>query len=347
MNMYRRAFFILATVSAVLLPAAARAADMGPLSTLRLELINEERITSGTVGIAVRDLATGMTSGINLDSVMPAASTIKVPVMVEVFRQMSLGRFDLQQQVTLLARDRDWGSGDLCDAAPGTRYSVSSLLRVMIDESDNTATNMLIRLVGRDNVNTTMKSLGLHHTFLKTDVRTATENVRFALRTTPHDMVSLMDLLAHDQLVDPWSSRAMISILTAQQHNGLLPAPLPKGTSIAHKTGSLHDTLNDVGIVYHDEEPYAIAVMTTHWSTLATGRVFIHRISRMAYQTFSEFAHWRELEGLPAFQPDLANLSDPIGPAAQQQPAAAVPASGLPAEQLAPPPEAVSAGDDT
>jgi beta-lactamase class A len=341
--MFRRAFFILSAAYVLIAPQTAAASDMGPLSALRVQLMNAERATGGTVGIAVRDLATGMTAGVNLDAVMPAASTIKVPVMVEVFRQMSLGRFDLQRQVTLLPRDRDWGSGDLCDAAAGTSYPVSSLLRVMIDESDNTATNMLIRLVGRDNVNITMKSLGLHHTFLRTDVRTSTDYVRIALRTTANDMVTLMDMLAHEKLVDPWSSRAMISILTAQQHNGLLPAPLPKGTSIAHKTGSLHDTLNDVGIVYHDEEPYAIAVMTTHWPALSTGRVFIHRVSRMAYQTFSEFARWRELEGFPAFQRDLGSLSDPLVTPAQQS-APATPQA--PAAQLAPPPEAVQAGDD-
>ena len=85
-------------------------------------------------------------------------------------------------------------------------------------------------------------------------------------------MSRLLDWMAHEQLVDEWSSRAMIAILTGQRHNGLLPEPLPAGTQIAHKTGTLHDTLNNVGIVYLNNSPYVIAVLTTHLPTLAARR---------------------------------------------------------------------------
>jgi beta-lactamase class A len=333
MKFGRRALFALsAAICLGAWPGRAFASDFGPLAALRSQLQSESRFASGQVGIAVRDLATGYTSGLNLDAVMPAASTIKVPVMVEVFRQMNAGRFDLQTQVTLQAHDRDWGSGDLCDATPGTSYGVAALLRVMIDESDNTATNMLIRLVGRDHVNLTMKELGLHHTFLRTDVRTDTENVRFALRTTAHDMVSLLEKMAREQLIDPWSSREMIAILTKQQHNGLIPAPLPPGTEIAHKTGSLHDTLNDVGIVYQDREPYVIAVMTTHWSSLDRGRAFIHRVSKLTYRTLATFARWRELEGIPGFKPSGMEPIDAL----------AAPAAAPAASEAAPVPPALT-----
>jgi beta-lactamase class A len=326
----RLAIFCAAAVA--LAPNAALAHEPAailpaPLAALRLALINQSRYEPGRVAIAVRDLATGYTSGINLDAVMPAASTIKVPVMVEVFRQMNAGKFDLQTQLTLRPADKDWGWGDLADAAAGNRYTVSNLLHEMIDESDNTATNMLIRLVGRDHINITMKALGLHHTFLKHDVRTDTDAVRSSLRTTPNDMVTLMDKLAHEQLVDAWSSREMVDILTHQHHNGLIPQPLPPGTAIAHKTGSLHDTLNDVGIVYHDQEPYAIAVMTTRWPTLDQGRSFIHRVSSLAYRTFTELAVWRESEGLPAFSPDA---SVPQAPIRQIPTPDAVPLQGTP-----------------
>ena len=115
-------------------------------------------------------------------------------------------------------------------------------------------------------------------------------------------MVSLLEKMAREQLIDAWSSREMISILTKQTHNGLIPAPLPPGTEIAHKTGSLHDTLNDVGIVYEDQEPYVIAVMTTHWPSLDRGRAFIHRVSKLTYRTLADFARWRELDGIPRLQ---------------------------------------------
>ena len=120
----------------------------------------------------------------------------------------------------------------------------------MIDVSDNTATNMLIRLVGRQHINATMSELGLSHTRLTDFIRSSRTDIRWALRSSPADMAHLLRAMAKEQLVDEWSSREMIAILRGQQHNGLIPEPLPAGTEIAHKTGTLHDTLNDVGIVY-------------------------------------------------------------------------------------------------
>ncbi|MDQ2991894.1 MAG: class A beta-lactamase-related serine hydrolase, partial [Candidatus Eremiobacteraeota bacterium] len=118
------------------------------------------RHAPGMVALDVIDLASGYSTGYDASESMPAASTIKIPVMVEVFRQLQDGRFDLNHRVTLRRSDKDWGSGELCDATPGKSYAVSYLLAKMIDISDNTATNMLIRLVGRHNINSSMYALG-------------------------------------------------------------------------------------------------------------------------------------------------------------------------------------------
>jgi hypothetical protein len=123
-------------------------------------------------------------------------------------------------------------------------------------------------------------------------------------------MVKLLTEMAHYQLVDEWSSREMIAILTGQRHNGLIPASLPPGTTIAHKTGELHDTLNDVGIVYLRSEPYAIAVMATNLSTLDAGYDFIRDVSRIAYDQLSRFVAWREANDVAPLVP----LSAPDGP---------------------------------
>jgi beta-lactamase class A len=277
----------------------ARAArDRGPLASFQDELSAASMRAPGHVAIAVQDIVTGLTTGVNAGAEMPAASTIKIPVMVEVFRQLVAGRFDLNTLVTVRADDRDWGSGDLSDARVGTRYPVGQLLSLMIDVSDNTATNMLIRLVGRQQINHTMAQLGLSHTRL-TDFIRSDGPIRWALRSSPADMVHLLDRMARSQLIDEWSSRAMIEILRDQQHNGLLPEPLPSGTEVAHKTGTLHDTLNDVGIVYMGSEPYVIAVMTTDLPTLESGRRFIRGVSRMTYDALERFAMWRERNGDP------------------------------------------------
>ena len=152
---------------------------------------------------------------------------------------------------------------------------------------------------------------------------------------------------AHDRLIDAWSSRAMITILTGQRHNGLLPQPLPPGTQIAHKTGTLHDTLNDVGIVYLNSSPYIIAVLTTQLPSLAAGRRFIRGVSRVAYDAFERFADWRETNGYPGLPiapqaPALPDISppgsEPTDAVPPPQDAPLLPAAApLPLPQDAPP----------
>lgn len=248
--------------------------------------------------LEVLDLSTGYHTGFNASASMPAASTIKVPVMVEVFRQLQTGRFDLQRRVVLRGGDKDFGSGDLCDAPVGSSYSVSDLLQKMIDISDNTATNMLIRLVGRRSINRSMAEIGLARTRLADDIRTGDWSVRSELRTSPADLVRLLALMAQRRLVDEWSSNEMISILEQDQINTLLPEPLPEDVPVAHKTGSFFDTMNDAGIVYAADAPYVIAVMTTALPSQGLGRSFIHSISRLAYTDEVRLARWREASGL-------------------------------------------------
>ncbi len=277
----------------VLSPAGATVVP-GPLADLQAQLAAYSTRAPGHIGIAVQDVATGATTGINEGAEMPAASTIKIPVMVEVFRQLGTGNFDLNTRVRLTRSDKDWGSGDLARARIGSSYPVSRLLSLMIDVSDNTATNMLIRLVGRQHINQEMEDLGLTHTRLTDFIRSEGPRIRWALRSSPADMTHLLREMARDQLLDEWSSRAMISILRGQRHNSLLPQPLPAGTDIAHKTGTLHDTLNDVGIVFEGTDPYVIAVMTTDLPTLESGRRFIRGVSRMAYAALGKLATWRD-----------------------------------------------------
>ena len=304
MSLARRLLYAVSAYGAVwvlLLSAPASALMPGPLAELRVQLGIASQHAPGQIGIDILDLASGMSAGINERVSMPAASTIKVPVMVEVFRQMEAGKIGLRDEVHVQASDKDYGSGDISDAPSGRGYTVNQLLHVMIDESDNTAANMLIRLVGRMSVNSTMRALGMTQTELASDIRTDRASVRYALRTSPRDMVHLFMKMAQQRLIDAWSSRQMYAILANQHINTLLPVPLPRDVTIAHKTGSLHDTLNDVGIVDQQGEPYVIAVLTTELSSLGAGRIFIRHVSLMAYDSFQQLAVWRQDRGLPAF----------------------------------------------
>lgn len=287
-------------VAAVAAPACASAQILpGPFAELQTQLALMTSHAPGHVAVQIRDLNTGFSSGINAGVSMPAASTIKIPVMVEVFRQLAAGTFDFNTKIVLRNADKDWGSGDLCDRRAGTAYPVSQLLTAMITVSDNTATNMLIRLVGRAHINDTMVGMGLQHTRLADYIRSEGNGIRWALRSSPADMVTLLAQMAKEQLIDEWSSREMVSILSGQRHNSLLPEPLPEDLQIAHKTGTLHDTLNDVGIVYASESPYVIAVMTTDLPSLSRGRAFIRGVSKLAYDNVLRFSTWREANGVP------------------------------------------------
>jgi beta-lactamase class A len=313
----------------------------GPLGTLQAELSAMSVHAPGNVGIMVEDLTTGLSSSVNANAQMPAASTIKIPVMVEVFKRLAHGDFDLNRKVTLQQSDRDWGWGDLSNAPRGSRYTVSKLLTLMITESDNTATNMLIRLVGRRAINREMTALGLTQTSLHDYIR-SDGPIHYALRSSCRDMVKLLTAMARSELIDEWSSHEMISILTGQRHNGLIPEPLPRGTTIAHKTGELHDTLDDVGIVYLDSEPYAIAVMATNLSTLDAGYRFIQGVSRIAYSELARFSLWRQANDYTA--PPLR--ASPVAAAAStnperdlqmwtppNEPANALPVNAVPAKE--------------
>lgn len=265
-----------------------------PFAHLNRDVRSLARHVPGAIAVDVVDLDTGYNAGFNASKSMPAASTIKLPVMVSVFEELAAGRFDMNRRVTLEARDKDDGSGDLDYAVAGSSYSIEDLLSRMIDVSDNTATNMLIRLVGRRTINGEMRELGLGATHLLGDVRTGGWSVRSTLRTSPADLVHLLALMEKGELVDRWSSNEMIAILEADRINTLLPEPLPADVPIAHKTGSFFDTLNDAGIVFASDAPYAIAVMTTALPSQNLGRAFIHRVSRLTYTDEMRFARWRE-----------------------------------------------------
>ncbi|MEO7203037.1 MAG: serine hydrolase [Candidatus Tumulicola sp.] len=302
--MFRRisSVLVLAGVAFFTVFGRADAYLPAPLAQLTHDVRKLAAGLAAPTAIEVFDLSTGYHMGLNSSASMPAASTIKIPVMVEVFSQLQAGKFDLQRRVKLTASDKDYGSGDLCDAPVGTTYPISVLVDKMIDVSDNTATNMLIRLVGRRSINSGMVDLGLHRTRLTQDIRTSDWGIRQTLRTSPADLVRLLELMARRQLVDQWSSNEMISILEQDQFNTLIPEPLPIDVQIAHKTGSFFDTLNDAGIVYAGDAPYVIAVMTTSLRSQDAGRRFIHTISRLAYADERRLATWRRSSGL-TFEP--------------------------------------------
>jgi beta-lactamase class A len=286
-----------------------------PLSAATLQLRVEEAVKSlrGTMGVAARNLATGETVFVNADTSFPTASVIKVGVMVEVFHQIAEGRVRRDDTISLDETTKVDGSGVLQRLHGGLVLTVGDLLDLMITVSDNTATNLLIGLVGTANVDTRLASYGLTHTKLfrptfrdgKADVFPEEEK-EFGLGVaTPREMARLMELIAEGKVVDRAASDAMIAIMREQAFRTMIPRSLPEmdDVAIANKpgwdtekhadaAGVKRAVRGDVAIVTTPRGRYVIAiharqVADTRWGPDNDAVVLMGRISRMIYDAFA------------------------------------------------------------
>ncbi len=250
--------------------------------------------TGGVVGVAAKHLETGERICHNADTVFFTASTLKVPLLVELYRQVDAGIIDVNQRIDLIDALRVPGSGVLKELASGLQPTVHDLVILMIIISDNTATDILYNRVGGDNINNTMQQLGLTHTHIPMPCRellysiTGLEvensahtyqlvsdrlkNREFVLEgdgfsedksdvSSPNDMCRLLELIYDGDILSPQSQEAVLDILKRQQLSTVIPHALPPGTPVAHKTGSYHSVRCDVGIVFSPTGPYTVAIM--------------------------------------------------------------------------------------
>lgn len=250
-----------------------------------------------TVGVAARHLETGREIQHNADDVFFTASTLKVPVLVELYRQVDRGIVDLKQRVELADGMRVPGSGILKEMEAGLNPTVHDLAMLMIIISDNTATDILYDLVGGDNLNSAMRELGLQRTRIPMTVRQLLfsvvgldpENVdhtydlcaerlfkeEYVLDgagydpdrsdvSSPGDMCRLLELLYSGDILSSTSRDGALDILKRQQLRTVIPHALPVGTTVAHKTGFYMGVRADAGIVYSPTGPYTITIMAKH-----------------------------------------------------------------------------------
>jgi beta-lactamase class A len=231
---------------------------------------------SGVMGVWARSLESGETIEWNATEPFPAASTIKVPILYEVFRQAQEGRISLQDRLTLREEDIVPGSGILKDLTPGLALSVRDLATLMIVISDNTATNMLIDLVGLDSVNASAQALGLVGTRLAFKLFGAPEGPPRNL-STPADLGRLMVLMATRAVLTPEACDDMLAMLGRQhstelitrrlaEFDGFLEAGRTPTITVASKSGAIRGTRNDVGLVAAHGRSYVIAMMSKNCS---------------------------------------------------------------------------------
>ncbi len=228
------------------------------------------------VGLAYIDLASEDTLFLNADSSFHAASTMKVPVMIELFRGASRGSFAMHQRLLLVNRFASIVDGSLyaLDSSSdgdttlyrrvGDRISIDTLMRLMITRSSNLATNTLITLVGAENVNRTMRTLGANRMLVLRGVEDGKAFDRGLINTTTaRDLAITLRAIEEGKAASPAATREMLGLLLAQEFNEKIPAGLPKGTRVAHKTGEITAVSHDAAIVYPPgRKPYVLVVLT-------------------------------------------------------------------------------------
>lgn len=254
----------------------------------------------GVFGVAARSLHTGEEILINPDEPFNAASVIKLAIMVEVFRQAEEGLLNLETRVRLADTDKVGGSGILQVLSSGIELPVIDLVRLMIVVSDNTASNLLIDIVGADRVNETMRDLGFPGIVLRRKFMTVPVAKPVPNSITPRDMTGLLEKIARGQVVSAWACGEMVRIMKQQQYNDLIPALLPvpgdedellagemPRVEVAHKTGSVSRVRHDAGIVYVPGCDYVITILTKELPRPRDGEDAIRRISLEIYRHFT------------------------------------------------------------
>jgi beta-lactamase class A len=228
------------------------------------------------VGVAYIDLGNSDTLFLNADTSFHAASTMKVPVMIELFRRANSGSFRMDQGLLMVNQfasivdgtpyslDRGSDSDSTLYHRIGERVRVDSLLRLMITRSSNFATNTLITLVGADAVTKTMRQLGASRIQVLRGVEDGKAfDKGLNNTTTARDLAIILRAIEEGRAASPAASRQMLSILAAQEFNEKIPAGLPPGIRVAHKTGEITAVSHDAAIVYPPgRKPYVLVVLT-------------------------------------------------------------------------------------
>jgi beta-lactamase class A len=250
------------------------------------------------VGVAFHDLATGDSLFLNADESFHAASTMKVPVMIELFRRVDAGTLRLDQPVPLANQFSSIVDGSPFTLDPGAdsdsaaylligkRVTVSELIDHMITRSSNLATNALIDLVGAKNANATAHVLGARNIQVLRGVEDG-KAFRAGMNntTTARDLATLMEAIETGRAASRASCDAMRDILLRQEFNTEIPAGLPPGTKVAHKTGWITGVLNDAAVVYPSgRRPYVLVVLTRGITDVAVARRLIADVSRYVYE---------------------------------------------------------------
>lgn len=257
----------------------------------------------GKVSLYATNLATGRSYSFAGEQPVRTASTIKLAIMIECFAEAAEGKLDLNEKLKVTAEEKVSGSGILQELTDGDELPIRDVIDLMIVLSDNTATNLILNRVGGDAVNARMARLGLSQTRVmrkilgdKNDLKTfptgitaegaKTGSKKWGIgRSSPQEMVTLLEKIYRGEMVDKRSSDEMLTVLKRQRDHGGIGRDL-KDVTIANKSGALDHLRSDVGIVFVPSGPVAMAITVDgmpepNWTDDNPGELLIAKLSEV------------------------------------------------------------------
>src|ERR1700720_3298048 len=262
---------------------------------LEKSILDIDRSLDGVMGVAIVDLADGHKYLLHANDVFPQASSIKICVLAELYRQAQQGKLKLTDLYTVNAADLVQDSDIMGGLTPGvTKITLRDLATMMVAVSDNSATNVLIDRVGMENVNAFLDSLGLRHTRLRRkmmDLKAAAEGRENI--STPSEMAKLLQALYQGKILNKEMTDDFFKVL-ATHKDSWIPRHLPDDLRIADKPGALKGVRNDSGVIFVDKRPYILCVMTTYLRRERDGEEAISNISLAAWRMFDRMARASE-----------------------------------------------------
>jgi len=268
---FRRDFLVTGIATAIAVRSQALADDPSNEDVRMIKSLKALATDhKGKVAIAWKHLKSGESWSIDADKPMPTASLIKFPIMIETYRQAAAKKVSLDQMITLKAEDKVPGSGILTsDFSPGSTLALRDAVRLMIKFSDNTATNLVLDVIGLNSTAKFMAEIGCPNTWVHSKVYKRETSIaperskQFGLgSTTADEMIRLLESLYQKKLVSPEASTEMYAQLLTCDDKNKFPRLLPYGTKIAFKTGSVNASRTAAGIIETKSGPVALCVMT-------------------------------------------------------------------------------------
>jgi beta-lactamase class A len=256
----------------------------------------EERIAAinrrldGVLGVAILDLTNGRQYLLHGDEVFPQASSIKVPLLLELYHQSqnnAEGQAKLTDLYTVNTSDLVPDSDILLGLTPGvTRLTNRDLATMVMAVSDNSATNILIDRVGMDKVNQLMDRLDLKKTRLRRkmmDLKAAKEGRENV--STPQEMMLLFEAIYREKVLNKTTTEEFLKVLSTHKESAMLRG-LPEGVRAANKPGALEGVRNDSGIIFAQNRPFVLCIMATYLQDEKAGEKAISEIVSLAYTHF-------------------------------------------------------------